>query len=339
MSFNFRRPQENPVPFCIFGKLPLRGDFVRINATHPAALEIDGLIADSLRQMEQQPDWPVRYQQMPASTFVLRTRDQRWQFLGAMQPSHDQSGRHYPLVAGFLLSAEVASAPLAAAMLANELFFGGLKEQLSSAIANSVEMLACRQFLEEQASFGGRSQADLELAHQLLEKHMARTPARVLDDALHASGRGDLESLLLAFTFHRQLLRRYAGSLPPQVYLLPLPEGDGDGMLAAVTWLSLYHAATAEQGESVEQCLIVMHPEGRFLALLPGLFTEQIASLCWGRQIDPRYVVDVAEPSAPWRNHQSYAEAAYVLGRRLNDPSLSVAELRDVVRSLSGSIG
>ncbi|AXT45184.1 MULTISPECIES: type VI secretion system-associated protein TagF [Chromobacterium] len=338
MAFNFKRAQETPPQFCIFGKLPRRGDFVRVNATHPAATQLDQLLAQSLGGLEAGPEAVERYRAMPGTSFVLRSRDQMWLSLGVMQPSRDESGRNYPLVAASLMPCDAALPPLSVLMLANELFFSGLKEQLSSAIDNAVEMLACRQFLEEQSLFGISSVADLELAQQLLERHLSVTPASHLGRLLSGRGLPDLETVLLAFTFHHQLLRKFQGSLTAQTYLLPLPDSDGEDMLAAATWLSLYQAATAGQAGQAEQCLLIQRPEGRFLALLPGDLNEQIVAQCWGGQLDARFIVDVAEPQAPWRSHQAYAEAAYILGRRLNDPSISVAQLREVASSLSRSV-
>lgn len=341
MSFNFKRVvvQDNPVQLCIFGKLPNRTDFVRINAAHPAASELDGLLSDSLQRLTHGDGWQDGYHAMPPSRFVFRSRDYRWLFLGAWLPSRDQAGREYPLVAGILIPAEAAAEPLSTLMLANELFFSGIERQLVNAMDNSVEMLACRQYLEEQVSLGGLLSGDFVLARQLIDAHLKRTPAQALNEALITAGLGDLESVLLSFTFHQRLSRRFVGSLPPQAYLLPLPQDEGAAMLAAVTWLTLYDAATAGQGGVSEQCLMLNRPEGRQLVLLPGVLTETVASMSWGQPVDRTCIVDIGDSQAPWRAHHSYAEAAYVLARQINDPTLSVASLREIVRNLSGSIG
>lgn len=52
MPLNFKRTQEVPPQYCIFGKLPRRADFVRVNATHPAAMQLDQLLAQSLQRLE-----------------------------------------------------------------------------------------------------------------------------------------------------------------------------------------------------------------------------------------------------------------------------------------------
>ncbi|MCD4486501.1 type VI secretion system-associated protein TagF [Chromobacterium vaccinii] len=337
MPLNFKRTQEVPPQFCIFGKLPRRADFVRVNATHPAAMQLDQLLAQSLQRLEFTEEATRDYLAMPPTSFVLQSRDHNWLSLGVIQPSRDEGGRNYPLVAASLVAVDPALPSTAILLLANELFFTGLKEQLSSAIENSVEMLACKQFLEEQLRFGASSVADIDLAQQLLEKHLSMTAADSLSRSLSAAGRGDLESVLLAFVFHHRLLKKFRDSLPVQAYALPLPAVEGDNVLAAVTWLALYHAAT-DNGAALEQCLIVRRPEGHFLVLLPAGLNEQIASQCWGAPLDPKHVVDIDDVKAPWRNHQSYAEAAYVLGRQLNDPGLSLAQLRTVLSSLARNI-
>ncbi|OHX20073.1 type VI secretion system-associated protein TagF [Chromobacterium sphagni] len=338
MAFNFKRTLEVPPQFCIFGKLPRRADFVRVNATHPAAMQLDQLLAQSLQRMAFDEGATRRYLAMPATSFVLQSRDQNWLSLGVIQPSRDEGGRSYPLVAASLVAIDNALPPTAILLLANELFFTGLKDQLANAIDNSVEMLACKQFLEEQLRFGASSAADIDLAQQLLEKHLAVTPASALANGLREMGDGDLESVLLAFVFHHRLLRKFRDSLPVQAYFLPLPAVEGENVLAAVTWLALYHAATFDNGDAQEQCLILRRPEGHFLVLLPAGLNEQIASQCWGAPLDAKFVVDINDAKAPWRSHQAYAEAAYVLGRQLNDPGLSLAQLRTVLTSLSRNI-
>lgn len=338
MSFTFKRTQETAASYCIFGKLPRRADFIRINATHPAAAQLDHLLADSISLLSPDMEAVARYRAMPSSCFVLRSRDQDWLSLGVIQPSHDESGRNYPLVAVTQLPASLALPPLAVLLLTCELFFSGLKDQLASAIDNAVEMVACRQFLEAQSLFGVASSDDVALAEQLLSRHLAITPARQLDTLVAHQPGHTLEATLLAFIFHSQLQHRFRDSLYAQTYLLPLPATDGEDMLAAATWLSLYQVAAGAHGTDDAQCLLINRPDGRFLALQPRSPDAHIVAQCWGEPLDERFVVDISDEQAPWRRHQSYVEASYILGRRLNDPGLSVAQLRDLVASLARSI-
>lgn len=337
MAFNFKRTPVTAGEFCVFGKLPRRGDFIRINATHTAATQLDHVIADSLVLLDDDSA-RRRYQQMPASSFLTRTPDGAWLALGVIQPSRDESGRLYPLVAASLLPSDMPRPPVGVMMLSNELFYSGLQEQLSNAIDNAVEMVACRQYLEEQSLFGAGSLADTELAEQLLGRHLSLTPCRHLSDQLAISCQMDLASLLLSFVFHSQLLRKFHGSLPSQTYLLPLPEGEGEDMLAVATWLALFAAATCSLSDMPVQCLIIRQPERNCLALVPGTLTAPMLAQCWGKQLDARYIIDVTDQQAPWCSHQSYAEAVYILSRRLSDPQFSLAQLCDVMASLSRSL-
>ena len=74
MAFNFKRAQEAPPQFCIFGKLPRRGDFVRVNATHPAATQLDQLLAQSLLGLESGPEAVERYRATPATSLAAQPR-------------------------------------------------------------------------------------------------------------------------------------------------------------------------------------------------------------------------------------------------------------------------
>ena len=108
--------------------------------------------------------------------------------------------------------------------------------------------------------------------------------------------------------------------------------------VAAATWLTLYQAAASASGADEAQCLLINRPDGRYLALQPRSPDAHIVAQCWGEPLNERFVVDIGDEQAPWRRHQSYAEATYILGRRLNDPGLSVAQLRDLVASHARSI-
>jgi len=338
VTLNFKRTSRTPVDFCIFGKLPRRSDFVRVNAAFPGALYLDGLIANSLKKLPADITAVANYRTMQATSMVIRHNDNNSLFLGALQPSHDEAGRNYPLVAGTFLAEEEDRPQLSHVILAKELFFSGLREQLLSAIENSVEMLACRQFLEEQSLFNASYVADLDLAKQLLDQQLQQTTAADLEAILSQAGIGQLDKVLLAFIFQQQLSQKFANSLPSQIFLLPLPDRDGEDILFASMWLALYQAATEKEQKQTEQFLLLNTARGRYLALVPGTLLDHHFSMCWGLSIESSYLIDVSEESAPWRSDKAYVEAAYVLGRRLCDPCISVSELRDAIRNIAQSI-
>lgn len=337
MTFTFKRPQEALATYSIFGKLPCRADFIRIHAGHPAASELDALIAGSMTILSTQ-DSLDRYAKMPAALFMLRTRDQQWLSLGAMQPSRDQSGRHYPLVAALHLPVQPDTPDLAVMLLSCELFFTGLREQLGNALDNAVEMLACRQYLEAQVTFGATSKEDVTLAAQLLEHYMRNTRCSTLARLSTHNPSGGLETLLMAFIFHSQLLSKFKNSLRAQTYLLPLPAQDGEDMLVAASWLSLYAAASGSQAINNVQCLLIRRQDGRFLALQPSPPDAHIIAHCWGEPLSSQFVVNADEDATPWRQHQSFAEASYILGKRMSDPDFTIAQLRDLIAGLANGM-
>lgn len=334
MTFTFKRPQETLATYSIFGKLPSRADFIRIHASHPAAHQLDQLIAGSMALLTD-PASLARYQAMPPACFMLLTQDRQWLTLGAMQASADQSGRHYPLVAALHLPVPQELPRLAPLLLSSELFFSGLRDQLATAIDNAVEMLACRQYLEAQVTFGASSKEDTALAAQLLEHYMRHTSWAELDRLNRNNVTGDLAMTLMAFLFHSRLQHKFQNTLTAQSYLLPLPAQDGEDMLVAATWLSLYAAATEQQAPACMQSLLVNRPEGRFLLLQPSAPDAHIVAHCWGAPLSPRFIVNAPEETAPWRQHQSFAEAFYILGKRMNDPDFTIAQLRDLVAGLA----
>ncbi|MBM3115238.1 type VI secretion system-associated protein TagF [Jeongeupia naejangsanensis] len=335
MAITFMRNPVVAPQYAIFGKLPRRADFVRVNATHPVAIEFDQLLATSLRWASEQPDWQDRYLAAEASEFFYVSADRRWVFFGVLQPSRDEAGRHYPLVAGAIVPFDQGAQNLSLLVLANELFFAGLRDQLSSAVDNSVEMLACRQFLEAQLALNGRSGADLDLAGQVLERHLRQTAASELAGRLSAAGGASLEATLLAFAFHGDFVRRYDSSAPRQALLLPLPDGPGEETLGLATWLTLYQAATRGHVGLDPHYLTITLQGRRYLAISPSRFTDKQLALLWGLPPAPLAVLDAGDAEAPWSRHQAYAEAAYILGRQLADPALKLDELRDIVLNLT----
>ncbi|GAA5786017.1 hypothetical protein GCM10007860_34690 [Chitiniphilus shinanonensis] len=339
MPISFIRASDVAPQYAVFGKLPRRADFVRINATHPVAQEFDQLLAKSLTWAQQQPEWnEATYLAAGASDFHFTSGDGRWAFFGVIQPSRDEAGRLYPLVAGAILPAASVSPHLPELAIANELFFVGLRDQLSTAIDNSVEMLACRQFLDAQLAQSNRASADVELAGNVLERYLQQTPAAHLENDLTDSSRGGLEAHLLAFVFYGELLRRYLGSAPRQVILLPLPQRPGEDILGMATWLALYRAATRLPAIRFPHCLTLVRDGRRYLALAPECFTERFLGVLWGLQPEPLTVVNVLDDDAPWTHHQSYAEASYILGRQLADPALNLNSLRNILEKLTSSI-
>ncbi|WP_047391517.1 type VI secretion system-associated protein TagF [Chitinibacter sp. ZOR0017] len=338
MPFNLKKNHEQQLQYAVFGKLPRRADFIRINAGHPMVQDVDQRFARSLADITVNPEWVEAYLGHGPSEFMLRSQDGKWSFLGVVHPSQDEAGRKYPLSAGVCVPGESLTGAEALYLLANELFYTGLRDQLSSAIDNSVEMLACKQFLEEQISFSARSAADIDLAEQLLQRYMSQLSSQTLGQRLQAAGLQDLESTLLAFMFYLKLVQRFGAGMSPQVFVLPLPAQQGEAILGAAVWLDLYRTATEFLPAHPINLALITRAEQKYLVLSPAEFDQKTIQLFWGADLQLARSILAQGQVGPWCSHQRYAEAAYVLGRQLSDPSLNVLKLKAVVRQIASNI-
>ncbi len=84
----------------LFGKTPTQPDFVRFNAGSPSARAWDEWTNSSLLELRRAggQQWEVAFDASPTFHFVGRpTGDNRQVLAGHIRPSHDESGRRYPL--------------------------------------------------------------------------------------------------------------------------------------------------------------------------------------------------------------------------------------------------
>ncbi|MDR0717121.1 MAG: type VI secretion system-associated protein TagF [Azoarcus sp.] len=325
-------PTRDAPQYALFGKLPSRADFVRINTNHPAVQECDELLARSLAFAKGQADWDGQgYLDAGASDFHYTSNDGRWCFFGVLRPSRDASGRHYPLVAGIVLPAAAVAPYCAELSIANELFFASLRDRLARILDDAAELDACRHYLETQCAPNPHAQADIDLASQVLERHVRRTSAARLRAGLDQAG---LDDHLLAFVFHANLLRRLGASVPRQAVLLPLSRGAGEDILDQAVWLALYREATGKKNNRAPDFITLSREGGRFLALSPGRFSERFLAVLWGTAPDPSSSLDVGE-GASWRRHPAYAEAARTLEHQLRDPGASLAALFSTIAGIA----
>ncbi|XZG71810.1 type VI secretion system-associated protein TagF [Chitinibacteraceae bacterium HSL-7] len=335
---NFKRtPQELQMQYAIFGKIPRRADFVRYQASHPTVLEFDQLLAGSLEHNGREAGWSARYRAQGAMDFMFRSQDGRSVYFGGLQPSHDEAGRNYPLVAGALTSKEAVGEAWPEFAVASELFHDGLREQLALAIDNAVEMVACREFLEQQVQHQSRSGLDLDLACQVLGHYLRTTTVADFERKVGIRA-GQLHAYLLAFIFFERMLDRYEGSLPVQLYPLALPQGVGEEVLGLATWLSLYRSATVNAAVLPQYFVLRGGPGGPRLLLAPRQWPRRGLDALWDGVPPPETVLDVNDTTAPWAKDLAFAEASYVLSRQMADPNLNLLQLRDLVTRLVGQL-
>ncbi|MBS1157438.1 MAG: type secretion-associated protein [Proteobacteria bacterium] len=341
MAITFVRGTENSATYTIFGKLPGRTDFLRINASHPVAQEFDNLLAHGLDSASAAPTWGEHYDRCGPTDFFYSSRDGRHAFIGVMHPSRDSAGRRYPLVAGVIVPGESISDCLPVLPIAYELFFSGLREQLASGIENSVEMLACRQFLEAQLISSQHANADLDLSRELLARFQQLQPAGSLAKLLsETTGNGVLERSLINIGFALELSRRFTAPTMQQLIMLPLPESATEDAFFSASWLMIYMAFSRQLLKDALPGYFVTHIEGqtRFI-VVPGQVPTRFIPTLLGAPLDPLCTLDLDAPNPPWAAHRLYAEASYLLGRELLDPQASVRRVIEFISQLAEKIG
>ena len=345
LSFN-RTETLNASSFTLFGKLPNRADFVRVNANHPAALEFDSLVQHALERFSGEalsssasPRSPVDFQYL--------SRDQRHLMIGVLTPSSDLAGRRYPLVAARIMPYDDVAGHLTVLPIAYEVFLDGLREQVINAVENSVEALSCRQFLETSLRTYESGNDDLQLASSVVERFMSQQPARRIANLLVDSDHpATLQQALLNIAFYQAYLRRFDNRATNQLFLLPLSGSKGEQALMASTWQSILSALWGETGaDSVWRCShVVLRRPGQAPQLLVsvGRLPDSFASVMLGAEAVRPMLLDLGAANDAWTSHRMYAEVSYALGRFLADPDYRIAELcgflGDMSRQLVGSV-
>lgn len=331
LPFN-RIETEAAATYALFGKLPNRADFVRVNASHPAALEFDSLIQRTLERWSGDSAWAAGYEATDAVDFHYVSRDRRFTLVGVVAPSRDQAGRRYPLTAAAILPSAAVEGHHPLSPIVYEVFFDGLREQVGNALENSVEALACRQFLESHLNCREDSAADLELAGNVIGRFLETRPARRLDDLLVAGEPpARLHQALLNVGFYQAYLRRFDHPATNQIVLLPLSRNKGEQALVASTWLSILAALWfgGEPGGTWRGSYLLLRRPGEEtrLAASVGRLPDQFSSVMLGGAPDPAMVLDLAGEHEAWMSHRLYAEVSYALGRLLADPECSLGQL------------
>jgi type VI secretion system protein ImpM len=310
-------PSRDAAPrYAVFGKLPQRADFVRIDTGHLPVREFDDLLASSLVRAVHQPEWnESACLNLGACDFQFTSSDGRECFIGVLHPSRDEAGRFFPLVAGIVLPAQavVPSSPELA--IANELFFSGLREQLASAVGHADDLIDCCHFLNTWAASNPNARDDIELAGQILARHMNSAIALDWHIALVDAGHGGLDDILLSLAFHE-----FAPSGGFSPVSLPLSGANGEDTLDEAAWLAL--GRTALGGARSPDFLAFTRRGRRRLILVPGRIDRKLLESLW--------LAGASEPKASgdtrWR-HSAHAAVVFELARQLQDPALTLASL------------
>ncbi len=97
-----KQPVEQPTEMLtgFFGKLPARPDFVRHQTGHPAIKLLDQWIHEGIAYLVRRfpGDWKERVSGFPAINFYVAGERSGAVISGVVQPSHDNTGRHHPII-------------------------------------------------------------------------------------------------------------------------------------------------------------------------------------------------------------------------------------------------
>ena len=347
LDLSFGRPEPlNAGSHTLFGKLPNRADFVRVNATHPVAIEFDGLIQTSIERSAGE-GLLSRHAVGGTVDFQYLSRDQRQLMIGVLAPSQDQAGRFYPLVAARILPYAEVAEYLPVLPIAFEVFFDGLREQVVNAVENSVEALACRQFLESSSHPYMSGSEELQLASSVVQRFMSQQPAKRMAVLLsESSPPAPLQQALLNIAFYQAYLRRFDNRSTNQVFLLPLSGSKGEQALLASTWQSILSSLwVGAEGDSSWRCsYLVLRRPGQAAQLLVsvGRLPDSFGNVMLGDVAERSMLLDLSVENEAWTSHRMYAEVSYALGRFLADPDCRISALcsflGDMSRQLMGSV-
>ncbi len=328
------RSSPDTCSYAVLGKLPNRPDFVRYNAVHPVIREFDGVVQTALEQLSVDLGWEALYDRAPRTDFYYTSADGRWVFYGGWQVSRDQSGRRYPFWAGLIRPVEELSWDAPLVPISHEVYFDSLHSQISNAIENSVEAVACREFLQSQGGMESRGGADRDLARGLVGQFLSDHTVADLELFLSSVGIPSLHQALLNIAFYLAFLRNYDNPALIQEIALPLPKGKGEGALFASTWLTILSALW---GKTPWRGSYFIHT-GTDTPGLSVSFSRMPRKLGYvfeglGGQ-GKESALDLATENGLWRTHAEYAQTAFALSRVVSDPQQPLSVVVGVVEEI-----
>lgn len=336
MSLAFWRQTENSAEnmYSLFGKIPSRADFLRINATIPVAREYDQRLQEAIAKFSREPGWEAAYDATSTTLFAYRSGDRQSWFVGGQRPSRDQQNRRFPLVAGMARTAANIGGNLPLVPLSYEVFFGGLAGHLENAIENSVDAVTCRAFLESFSGGDDRTGADFELAAALFSKFTQDNSAGDLQEILRiAYPHAEIDQAILNMAFYMNFVRHYPNSAAAQEIVLPLPRRTGTNALVAAVWLKLVGYLAGDVGR-----IAGFFFRGDFIVIVIDVFSQNFSPLLpLVHSMKGRGLMLTSEHET-WRAHPFYPEISYALGRLLTDSRTSLQSVFDCARQIGSRL-
>lgn len=329
MPLPFRLGAPPSRDYAVFGKLPARADFLRVNASLPVAAELDENLHGALAEMAQSPGWQEHYDRLPVMDLFWVSEQSGTAFLGAVIPSRDGSGRRYPLAAGLLLDSQEVRRLGALLPLAGELLLNQVRHFLQVAVAGGADVPQLIEYLKFQASGKGHDFLDKDIINDIHARFLAREPWPELGLAFSREApEAALRTALLHLLFHTYATPRGLG-LGQRCATIPLLAEPGRSVLHTVGWLEiLQRLSTSSRTRSWDRQWLVrqnaqrprllMHPGGPSGRQFAGMLLDDPA---------PDIQLNLLGGTTPWHHHPLFPEISYRFDRFIESKRRSMMDL------------
>ena len=336
MPLPFRLGSPASRGHALFGKLPGRADFVRVNASLPACEELDEALHGAMGVLASAPAWQEHYDRLPVVDIFWASERSGTAFLGSAIPSQDASGRRYPLVAGLVLDLQEARRYGPSLPLAGELLLNQVRHNLQAAVTGGPELGQLMDHLEAQASGKGHDLLDAEVAHEIHQRYFSREAWTELGRAPSAEApEAALRNTLLHLLFHTHTPPRELG-MDQRYASLPLTVEPGRTALHLVGWLDLLQRLSGSSARAwnrrwlvrrnAQRPRLLAHPGAPAARQLAGMLLEDPA---------PDLQLDALGSTMAWHHHPLYPEISYRLDRFMESKGRSMMDLLDFMEETS----
>ena len=336
MALPFRLGGPASKDYAIFGKLPGRADFLRVNASLPVCTELDENLHAALGELARVPGWQEHYDGLPIVDVFWASDRSGTAFLGSALPSQDASGRRYPLLAGLVLDLQEARRHGPLLPLAGELLLNQVRPFLQQAMTGQAEMKQLADYLKFQASGKGHDFLDAAITQEIHMQFLAREPWWEIGRAFSQEApETALQTALLHLLFHTHSTPRGMG-LGQRSASLPLLAEPGRTTLHQVCWLDILLHLSAASGRCWDrQWLVRQYPEKlRLLAHPSGASSREFAGMLLDDPA-PDLQLNLQGGTRPWHHHPLFPEISYQFDRFRKARGSSMMDLLSFLKETS----
>lgn len=326
MPLPFRLGSAAARECAVFGKLPGRADFLRVNASLPVCEELDESLHAALGELARVPGWQEHYDRLPVMDVYWASERSGTAFLGSAIPSRDGSGRRYPLVAGLVLDLQEARRHGPLLPLAGELLLNQVRHFLQVAVTGGPELPQLVEYLKVQASGRGHDFLDLDLISGIHARFLASEPWAELGPALSREApEAALRTTLLHLLFHTQAAADGGDRRSASLGLCPEP---GRTVLHTVAWLGVLQRLPGPARRAWDRQWLVRQnaQRPRLLAHPGGPSSRQFAAMLLDDSA-PDLQLNLLGGTTAWHHHPRFPEFSYRLDRFRESNGRSMMDL------------